>query len=60
MADKRVLAINGSYRRNGITDQAVEQILTEAEALGATVEHIRLRDYPIGFCVNCRENRETT
>jgi multimeric flavodoxin WrbA len=55
MKDKRILAINGSYRDDGITDQAVEQILDEAKALGAEVEHIRLRDYPIEFCLNCRE-----
>ncbi len=55
MNGKRVLAINGSYRRDGITDQAVDKLLAEAERLGAEVEHIRLRDYPIEFCRNCRE-----
>ena len=54
MNGKRILAINGSYRDDGITDQAVIEILDEAGQLGAEVEHIRLRDYPIEFCYNCR------
>lgn len=55
MSSKRILAINGSYRRDGITDQAVDRILSEAGSRGADVEHIHLRDYPIEFCRNCRE-----
>ena len=55
MNGKRILAINGSYRRDGITDQAVDHLLAEAGKLGAEVEHIHLRDYPIEFCRNCRE-----
>ncbi len=55
MNAKRILAINGSYRRDGITDQAVDHLLAEAGRLGAEVEHIHLRDYPIEFCRNCRE-----
>jgi len=55
MDNKRILAINGSYRTGGITDQAVEEVLDEARILGADVEEIQLRDYPIEFCVNCRE-----
>ena len=51
----RILAINGSYRDRGITDQAVDHISEELQALGADVEHIRLRDYPIEFCLNCRQ-----
>lgn len=55
MKGKRILAINGSYRRGGITDQAVDELLLQARRLGADVEHIHLRDYPIEFCRNCRE-----
>ncbi len=51
----RILAINGSYRDDGITDQVVEAIARAAVAAGAEVEHILLRDYPIEFCLNCRE-----
>jgi len=51
----RILAINGSYRDDGITDQAVEATAQGARAAGADVEIILLRDYPIEFCLNCRE-----
>lgn len=51
----RILAINGSYRNGGITDQTVDRFSEELQALGADVEHVRLRDYPIEFCRNCRE-----
>ncbi|MGI9221943.1 MAG: flavodoxin family protein [Woeseiaceae bacterium] len=49
-----VLAINGSYREDGITDHAVEAALAAAADAGAEIEHIRLRNYPIEFCLNCR------
>ena len=52
---KYILAINGSYRSGGFTDQAVDSVLENLGDLGAEVEHIRLRDYPIGFCRNCRQ-----
>ena len=52
---RKILAINGSYRDGGVTDQAVTGVLEELQAMHADVEHIRLRDYPIGFCLNCRE-----
>lgn len=55
MSSRRILAINGSYRRDGITDQAVDRVLAEAGRRGAEVEHIHLRDHPIEFCCNCRE-----
>jgi multimeric flavodoxin WrbA len=53
--NKRILAINGSYRDGGATDQAVESLVAALEALGASAEEVRLRDYPIEFCLNCRE-----
>ena len=52
---RKVLAINGSYRDNGITDQAVNALIHAVEAAGAEVELVLLRDYPIEFCLNCRE-----
>ena len=52
---RKVLAINGSYRAGGITDRVVAGILADLEALGVAVEQIKLRDYPIEFCMNCRE-----
>ncbi|XCN75060.1 MAG: flavodoxin family protein [Candidatus Electrothrix aestuarii] len=50
----RILAINGSYRAEGFTDQAVDHIAQVARSLGAEVEIIHLRDVPIEFCRNCR------
>ena len=56
MNDKpRILVINGSYRDDGITDQAVEAATIALRASGAELETVLLRDYPIEFCLNCRE-----
>jgi multimeric flavodoxin WrbA len=52
---KRIVAINGSYRDDGITDQAVTAVAQAARQADAEVEIILLRDTPIGFCLNCRE-----
>ncbi len=51
----KILAIAGSYRKGGITDQAVEVAAREARKHGAEIEVVQLRDYPIEFCRNCRE-----
>jgi len=51
----RILAINGSYRDNGAIDQAVDLALQTARDAGALVEQVKLRDFPIEFCRNCRE-----
>jgi multimeric flavodoxin WrbA len=50
----RILALNGSYRDDGMTDQVVEAFAQDLEAAGAEVEIILLREYPIEFCLNCR------
>jgi len=50
----KILAINGSYRDDGITDQTIEAFTQDLVEAGAEVEIIRLRDYPIEFCLNCR------
>ncbi|MDZ4184319.1 MAG: flavodoxin family protein [Desulfuromonadales bacterium] len=50
----RILAINGSYRQNGITDQTVAAMAEALVKLGAEVEIVLLREYPIEFCLNCR------
>ena len=52
---RNILAINGSYRSDGITDQTLDAMVQAAKAAGAEVEIICLRDYPIEFCLNCRE-----
>ena len=55
MSTKKILVINGSYRDDGITDQAVAVALQELKAAGAETEVVNLREYPIEFCHNCRE-----
>ena len=50
-----ILVINGSYRDDGITEQVLQVMIEAAEAAGARVDTIHLRDYPIEFCLNCRE-----
>jgi len=50
----RILAIDGSYREHGITDQLVAAAVDGARAAGAEVEVVYLRDWPIEFCLNCR------
>ncbi len=56
----KILAINGSYRDDGITDQAVGAIVQAVELAGAEVELILLREHPIEFCLNCRECTQQT
>lgn len=53
-ASKRILSINGSYRDDGITDQAVAVAVQVLRSSGADVEVIRLREQNIEFCHNCR------
>jgi multimeric flavodoxin WrbA len=50
----KILAINGSYRDDGITDQAVAAAVQAVRTSGAEVEIILLREHPIEFCLNCR------
>lgn len=47
--------INGSYRDDGITDQAVDAAAAALRAAGAEVETVLLRDERVEFCLNCRE-----
>lgn len=51
----RILVINGSYRHDGITDQAIDAAVQALSDAAALVDVIHLRDYPIEFCLNCRE-----
>ncbi len=57
---KKILAINASYRNNGITDQTVEALRQAVETLGGEVEVVKLREYPLEFCRNCRECTQRT
>jgi NAD(P)H-dependent FMN reductase len=49
-----VLAINGSYRDDGVTDQALAVAVDALQSAGADVETILLREQHIEFCLNCR------
>ena len=51
----KILVINGSYRDDGITDQAVAVAVTALNESGVETEIVNLREYPIEFCLNCRE-----
>lgn len=51
----QILIINGSYRPGGITDQTISLMAEILRKQGADSEIIHLRDYPIEFCLNCRE-----
>lgn len=51
----RLLAITGTYRDDGMIDNAVATAVETARRAGADVEVVNLRDYPIEFCKNCRE-----
>lgn len=51
----KILAINGSYRDDGITDQAVNSLVQVFRDKGEEVEVVLLREYHIEFCLNCRE-----
>jgi multimeric flavodoxin WrbA len=50
-----ILAINGSYRDDGVTDMTVAALQQALEDSGEQVEVVLLREYPIEFCLNCRE-----
>lgn len=50
----RILALVGSYHKNGVVDTLVSETLASAQALGATATKIYLLDAHIEFCRNCR------
>jgi multimeric flavodoxin WrbA len=49
----KVLALNGSVRKNGNTEILLKQALMGAETEGAKVEILRLTDYKIQPCRGC-------
>jgi NAD(P)H-dependent FMN reductase len=53
--NKRVLVVNGSYRDGGVTDQLIALAVEQLDSGGAETEIVNLRDYPLEFCLNCRE-----
>jgi FMN-dependent NADH-azoreductase len=52
---KKIIALSGSYRRNGMINAAVSAILRAAAEKGAETETIHLIDRHIEFCRNCRK-----
>jgi len=53
-ANKKILAIVGSYRKEGAVDLAVSAILASAAERGAETSKIYLADAYVEFCTNCR------
>jgi len=51
---KNVLAIVGTYRKGGVTDQVTDAVLEGAAAHGATTDKVYLIDRSISYCTNCR------
>jgi multimeric flavodoxin WrbA len=56
---KKVVGIVASYRKDGVVDKAITEILSAASGHGAEVEKIYLVDKHIQFCTNCRECMQT-
>lgn len=55
MGDRvRIAAIVGSYRKGGVVDQVVDEILAAAVDRGAQVTKLYLLDTHVEFCTNCR------
>lgn len=52
--NKRFLGVVGSYRKDGVIDTMVSEVLLSAAANGASTEKIYLSDSRIEFCTNCR------
>ena len=50
-----IVAINGSYRDDGMTDHLVATATNALAESGASIDVVTLRDCPIAFCLNCRE-----
>jgi putative NADPH-quinone reductase len=52
---RKIIAVTGSYRREGTIERAVDAILQAAAERGAETELIRLIESHIEFCRNCRK-----
>ena len=51
---KSIVAIVGSYRKAGVVDTAVDEILRAAQDSGVQISKIYLIEKHIEFCTNCR------
>ncbi len=59
MKNKKILAIQGSYKNNGVTTTMLTHAVEESKKAGYEVEYIRLHDHTIGYCKGCRKCFET-
>ena len=50
MNKKKILAIQGSYKNNGITSAMLKYAVDESQKAGYDVEYIRLHDHRIEYC----------
>jgi len=50
----KLIAIVGSYRKGGMIDRTVDEMLAAAREAGAETTKIYLTDIRIEFCTNCR------
>ena len=55
----KVVAIVGSYQKDGTTDAAVEAVLAGAREKGAKTRTFHLIDQHLEFCTNCRDCAQT-
>jgi multimeric flavodoxin WrbA len=58
--NKKILGIVGSYRKGGVVDTLVTEVLSSAEEQGAQTSKIYLKDQHIEFCTNCRKCAQET
>ncbi|NNK56509.1 MAG: flavodoxin family protein [Desulfofustis sp.] len=49
----KILALNGTYRKNGTTTTLINKALEGAATIGAQTEHLLLKDFDIRYCTNC-------
>lgn len=59
MSAKKVLAIQGSYRKNGKTSTMLKAAVEEAKGLGHEVTELNLFDKKIDFCKGCGKCEST-
>jgi FMN-dependent NADH-azoreductase len=50
----KIIALVGTYRKGGIIDTAIDEILASAREAGAETTKVSLLDKHIAFCTNCR------
>ena len=55
MGKKKNLAIQGSFRNNGITSTMLNYAVEESKKAGYDVEYIRLHDHRIEYCKGSRK-----